>query len=212
VKMRVDSPKEIAKSYNLLAEQSLHDPALKFLAPIAIRTMAKAIYSPENIGHYGLAFTHYTHFTSPIRRYSDVIAHRLLAHNLDSLWLCNKVYLKEQCRHISSMERKAMEAERESIKYKQVEFLEKHVGEVFEGIITGMMDRGVFVELLTTHCEGFLSFNRFAEPYEMDPSRLFARGIYTGQTLKMGAKLKVRLIDTNLQKRQVELGVFEETK
>jgi ribonuclease R len=110
------------------------------------------------------------------------------------------------------MERKAMEAERESIKYKQVEFLENHVGEVFEGIITGMMDRGVFVELLTTHCEGFLSFNRFAEPYEMDPSRLFARGIYTGQTLKMGAKLKVRLIDTNLQKRQVELGVFEEPK
>lgn len=212
VKMRVDSPKEIANSYNLLAEQSQHNPALKFLAPIAIRTMAKAIYSPENIGHYGLAFTHYTHFTSPIRRYSDVIAHRLLAHNLDSLWLCNKVYLKEQCRHISSMERKAMEAERESIKYKQVEFLEKHVGEVFEGIITGMMDRGVFVELLTTHCEGFLSFNRFAEPYEMDPSRLFARGIYTGQTLKMGANLKVRLIDTNLQKRQVELGVFEETK
>jgi ribonuclease R len=212
VKMRVDSPKEIANSYNLLAEQSQHNPALKFLAPIAIRTMAKAIYSPENIGHYGLAFTHYTHFTSPIRRYSDVIAHRLLAHNLDALWLCNKVYLKEQCRHISSMERKAMEAERESIKYKQVEFLEKHVGEVFEGIITGMMDRGVFVELLTTHCEGFLSFNRFAEPYEMDPSRLFARGIYTGQTLKMGAKLKVRLIDTNLQKRQVELGVFEETK
>lgn len=212
VKMRVDSPKEIANSYNLLAEQSQHNPELKFLAPIAIRTMAKAIYSPENIGHYGLAFTHYTHFTSPIRRYSDVIAHRLLAHNLDSLWLCNKVYLKEQCRHISSMERKAMEAERESIKYKQVEFLEKHVGEVFEGIITGMMDRGVFVELLTTHCEGFLSFNRFAEPYEMDPSRLFARGIYTGQTLKMGANLKVRLIDTNLQKRQVELGVFEETK
>jgi ribonuclease R len=212
VKMRVDSPKEIANSYNLLAEQSQHDPALKFLAPIAIRTMAKAIYSPENIGHYGLAFTHYTHFTSPIRRYSDVIAHRLLAHNLESLWLCNKVYLKEQCRHISSMERKAMEAERESIKYKQVEFLENHVGEVFEGIITGMMDRGVFVELLTTHCEGFLSFNRFAEPYEMDPSRLFARGIYTGQTLKMGAKLKVRLIDTNLQKRQVELGVFEEPK
>lgn len=212
VKMRVDTPKEIANSYNLLAEQSQHDPALKFLAPIAIRTMAKAIYSPENIGHYGLAFTHYTHFTSPIRRYSDVIAHRLLAHNLESLWLCNKVYLKEQCRHISNMERKAMEAERESIKYKQVEFLENHVGEVFEGVITGMMDRGVFVELLSTHCEGFLSFNRFAEPYEMDPSRLFARGIYTGQTLKMGAKLKVRLIDTNLQKRQVELGVFEETK
>lgn len=212
VKMRVDTPKEIANSYNLLAEQSQHDPALKFLAPIAIRTMAKAIYSPENIGHYGLAFTHYTHFTSPIRRYSDVIAHRLLAHNLESLWLCNKVYLKEQCRHISNMERKAMEAERESIKYKQVEFLENHVGEVFEGVITGMMDRGVFVELLSTHCEGFLSFNRFAEPYEMDPSRLLARGIYTGQTLKMGAKLKVRLIDTNLQKRQVELSVFEETK
>lgn len=212
IKMNVSSPKEIARSYNELVEKSLHDPAIKFLAPIAIRTMAKAIYSPENIGHYGLAFSHYTHFTSPIRRYSDVIAHRLLAHNLDTISLCNKVYLKEQCRHISNMERKAMEAERESIKYKQVEFLENHVGEIFEGIITGMMDRGLFIELLTTHCEGFLSFNRFAEPYEMDPSRLFARGIYTGKTLKMGARLKVRLLDTNLQKRQVELGVFEEIK
>jgi exoribonuclease R len=79
-------------------------------------------------------------------------------------------------------------------------------------MVTGMMDRGLFVELLTTHCEGFLSFNRFSEPYEMDPSRLFARGIYTGQTIKMGGKLKVRLIDTNLQKRQVELGVYEEPK
>jgi ribonuclease R len=209
VKMNIGSPKEIAKSYNDLAERSLSDSTLKFLAPIAIRTMAKAVYSPENIGHYGLAFTHYSHFTSPIRRYADVIAHRLLALNLDALWLCNKVYLIEQCRHISAMERKAMEAERESIKYKQVEFLENHVGEDFDGIITGMMDRGLFIELLTTHCEGFLSFDRFAEPYEMDSSRLFARGVYTGKTLKMGAKLKVRLLDTNLQKRQVELGVIE---
>jgi len=205
IQMKVDSPRAIATSYNLLVEKTASDPSLKFLAPLAIRTMAKAAYSPENIGHYGLAMSHYTHFTSPIRRYSDVIAHRLLAANLDGTHLCNKVYLKEQCRHISDMERKAMEAERESVRYKQVEFLEKHVGETFDGLVTGMMDRGLFVELVSTHCEGFLPFQRLPEPFELDSSRLFARGIYTGHKIRMGTILRVRLLDTNLQKRHVEL-------
>jgi ribonuclease R len=207
--LKVNSPKEVSASFNKLAEASENDPSLKLLQPLAIRTMAKAEYSATNIGHYGLAFQFYTHFTSPIRRYSDVLSHRILDGNIDNRnmrW--NKNHLEEQCKHISLQERKAMSAERESIKYKQVEFMEKHVGEEFDGFVSGMIDAGIFVQLEKSRCEGLVGFQTMPEAFEVSEGRLKAKGTRTKREIKMGDKVRVRVTSTNLAKRQIEMELL----
>lgn len=209
--MHINTPKEIAKSFNRLAQLAEKDGAFKLLQPIAIRTMAKAEYSTDNIGHYGLAFDFYSHFTSPIRRYSDVLAHRILELNLGEKTIrSDKERLQEQCRHISLQERKAMNAERESIKYKQVEFMEKHVGEVFEGYISGMIDRGIFVEIAGNKCEGMVGFETLDEAFDIEEGRLRAKGMRSGRVLRMGDLVKIRIVETNLQKRQIEMELMRD--
>lgn len=204
--MNVSTPEEIGRSYNKLTKAAKEDESLQLLAPIAIRTMSKAVYSTENIGHYGLGFTFYAHFTSPIRRYADVLVHRILEGNLnEETFRTKKANLEEKCGHISKMERQAMDAERESIKYKQVEFMEKHVGEEFQGFISGMIDRGVFVELKGSKCEGMVGFEDMDEPYELSEGRLQAKGIYTGQILKMGDEVNVRITATDLARRRIDM-------
>ncbi len=206
VKMNVNTPQEIAASFNRLAKEAEKNEAIKLLMPIAIRTMAKAEYSTENIGHFGLAFDFYSHFTSPIRRYSDVLAHRILFENLGEKTVrYEKDKLQEQCRHISAMERKAMEAERESIKYKQVEFMQKHVGEEFEGFVSGIIERGIFIELADSKCEGMVGFDTMDEPFDIGEGRLRAKGMRSGRVIKMGDAVKVRVVETNLAKRQIEM-------
>jgi ribonuclease R len=164
--LKINNPQEIGRSYNRLVKAAREDHHLQILAPIAIRTMAKAEYSAENIGHYGLGFDYYTHFTSPIRRYSDVLVHRILQANLDGQRLrVNKARLEEQCKHISLQERRATEAERESVKYKQVEYMQNHVGEEFEGAISGIIEKGIFVELYGNRCEGMVPFDLMPEPF-----------------------------------------------
>jgi ribonuclease R len=203
---RIDSPKHIAKSINDLAKVAVTNPTLKLLEPLAIRTMSKAVYSSNNIGHYGLGFDNYSHFTSPIRRYSDVLAHRLLFNNLgDKTYRDDKEILERQCKHISTQERHAMEAERESTKYKQVEFLKKHIGEEFDGVISGMMERGVFIELKETKCEGMVSFQSMSDRFELEPSRLKAKGEFSGDVIKMGDAVRVRILSADLAKRQIEM-------
>lgn len=209
VEMNVATPKDIARSFNKLAQLAEENEALGILGPIAIRTMAKAEYSSNNIGHYGLAFDFYSHFTSPIRRYSDVLAHRILFQNLKATQRVNKEKLEEMCQHVSKQERRAAEAERESIKYKQVEFMSKHLGEVFPGFISGIGDRGIFVELKGNRCEGMVSFETMNEPFEIDPGRLRIRGVYSKKEYTMGQEIKVRIVSTNLQRRQIEM-VWEE--
>ena len=211
VEIKVDTPKQIAESFNNLNRAAADNDLLKILQPIAIRTMAKAAYTSENIGHYGLAFDYYSHFTSPIRRYSDVLAHRILQKVLtEKSYRVNKEDLEDKCLHISSMERKAMDAERESIKYKQVEFIEKHVGETFEGIVSGIIDRGLFVELKHSKCEGMVSFDTVPESFDIAEGRLKATGNRTGQVFKMGDSIMVTIKSADMERRQIDMVLAEE--
>lgn len=207
--IKMDTPRQIADSYNRLAKAARSDEALRMLEPIAIRTMAKAAYTAENIGHYGLAFQYYTHFTSPIRRYSDVLSHRIFEKNIHDVYREKKDQLEEQCKHISAQERNAMSAERESVKYKQVEFIEKHIGEEFTGYISGIIDRGFFVELSENKCEGMVGFDTLDDAYQIDDSRLKVSGLRTKKVFKMGDLVTVRIISANLSKRQIEMELVD---
>lgn len=209
--MDVSSPKAIGRSYNQLVRQAEKDNALKLLEPLAIRTMAKAEYSTDNIGHYGLGFQHYTHFTSPIRRYSDVLVHRYLLPNLlpGQVHRTEKSKLEDKCKHISMQERKAMTAERQSVKYKQVEFMESHVGETFYGYISGITDRGIFVQLKETLCEGMVAYEQMDEPYEPQ-GNLRIKGAYSGKEYKMGDVILVRILRTDLERRQIDMALVPE--
>ena len=208
--MKVDTPQQIAMSFNSLMQASRKDARLKILEPLAIRTMAKAVYSPDNIGHYGLGYTHYSHFTSPIRRYSDVLAHRILERNLDGkTYRVDKSKLEEQCKHISNQERKAADAERESTKYKQAEFLKKHVGETFEGIVSGMIERGFFVELPASKAEGLVEFKYLDDVYQLAEGNLSATGRRYRKQIKMGDRVQVRIAAVDLQKRQIEMELVD---
>lgn len=208
-KMQVENPKQIARSFNALSVAAKNDELLKMLEPLAIRTMAKAVYSTENIGHYGLAFEYYTHFTSPIRRYADVLVHRILEKNLKSEYRTDKEALEEQCKYISTQEKKAMDAERESIRYKQIEFLQGRIGEEFTGIISGMIEKGIFVELTESRAEGLIPFKAFDEHFIVDEGRYTATARGTGTVLKRGDRIRVRLTEINLDARQIELEPLE---
>lgn len=213
-KMDISTPETIANSYNELLSKAAEDPMVKMLSPIAIRTMSKAIYTSENIGHYGLGFENYTHFTSPIRRYADVLVHRILAANLEkgSLYKYNPMKLEEICSHISAQERKAVTAERASIKYKQTEFMLDNVGEEFDGIINGLADFGVFVELTANFVEGMITYADMDEPYELGAGKLSITGKKSGKTLKMGDLLRVRIEDVDLDRRRIDMALVEVLK
>ncbi|MCC7467021.1 MAG: ribonuclease R [Saprospiraceae bacterium] len=206
IPMKTDTPRQIAQSFNELMKKARTDDRLKVLEPLAIRTMAKAVYSSNNIGHYGLGFSHYSHFTSPIRRYSDVLAHRILERNLDGkTYRVDSAKLEEQCKHISNQERKAADAERESTKYKQAEYLSKRIGESYEGVISGIIDRGFFVELMDSRAEGLVDFKYLDDTYTVEEGNLRATGRRYKRSFKMGDKVKVRIAAVDIAKRQVEM-------
>jgi len=204
--LQIDTPKQISKSFNKLAEAAKEDEKLRLLEPLAIRTMAKAIYTTNNIGHYGLAFDFYTHFTSPIRRYSDVLVHRILDANLTAIHRENKTNLEAQCKHISDRERAAMTAERESIKYKQMEYLKERVGQEFDGVISGVIESGMFVELDESRAEGMISFRTMGGFYMTAP---YTAGSRTGEKYTIGQRVKVRIRKIDMTARQMDLELVE---
>jgi ribonuclease R len=208
--MRVDTPKQIANSYNGLMKAIKTDEKLKLLEPLAIRTMSKAVYSSNNIGHYGLGYTHYSHFTSPIRRYSDVLAHRILERNLDGkTYHYDKERLEVQCKHISLQEKKAADCERESTKYKQAEYAQRLIGKTVEGVISGIIERGFFVELIGSKAEGLVPFKDLGDTFTLQNGNLSAKGRRSGHTFKMGDNVKVQISSVDLMKRQIEMVLIE---
>jgi len=173
---------------------------------LSIRTMSKSIYSTDNIGHYGLAFNHYTHFTSPIRRYPDVLVHRLLFQYLNNNTKVNKEKIEKLCKHSSEMEIIASKAERDSIKYMQAVYISKFIGEELEGIVSGVTDFGIFVEVANTTCEGLIRLKDIqGDFYTYDEKNYCVKGSQTRTVYRIGDKVKVKIRKVNLEKREINL-------
>jgi len=199
------SPEGIASSFNQMLQDVKGKPEQHVLEQLGIRTMAKAVYTTENIGHYGLGFKHYCHFTSPIRRYPDVLVHRILFDILNEKLEIDKK-LEQKCKHCSEKERSAMEAERAANKYKQVEYMQDYIGEEFEGVISGVAAFGFWVETIEHKCEGLVSINSL---FEYDDFRLIEGdyslvGMRSGRRFRMGDKVTIKIVSANLSKRQLD--------
>jgi ribonuclease R len=184
-------------------------PEENLLSVLSIRSMAKAVYSTDNIGHYGLGFDYYTHFTSPIRRYPDMMVHRLLDKYLSGGRSVNVEKLEEQCKHSSQMEQLAANAERSSIKYKQVEYLADRLGEIYEGVISGVTEWGLYVELNENKCEGLVPIRDLADDYyDFDEKNycLIGRKNHTRYTL--GDNVRIQVARASVEKRMVDFALL----
>ncbi|MCR5424330.1 MAG: ribonuclease R [Bacteroidales bacterium] len=210
-KMQVGSRKALASSYNKLFKDIEGRGEEYMIDSIAIRTMAKAYYSTENIGHYGLAFPFYTHFTSPIRRYPDLMVHRLLALYLGGGPSANADEYEEYCRHCSIMEKKAADAERSSVKYKQAEFLSDKVGQVFPALISGVSKWGIYAEIEGNKCEGMIPIGTLKGDYYMlDEDNYQVIGRRFGHCYKLGDSVTIRVKGVDMLKKLIDFELVEE--
>ena len=204
-------PKQAAGALNALMKEAKGKPEENALQLLALRSMSRARYSTDNAGHYGLAFPYYTHFTSPIRRYPDMMVHRLLAMYMDGASSQDKLYYESCCEHSSVREQVATEAERASVKYKMVEFMQDKIGRQFDGHISGLTEWGIYVEIEPTKIEGMVSLREIrSDWYQFDEEKYETRGKASGRVFRLGDPVKVRVLRAKLEQKIIDYELVEE--